>query len=230
MLIYPHIPKTAGTTMQSILEQNYNSGFYRVHSRGNYRTWLREPRSIRNTTTCLQGHFTYGVHKYITRPYQYITFLRDPVERIISFYYYIQDKNNHRLSKLFNKTKLTTIINERWFAATNNDMTRFIAGRKDIGINRPVGKMTSDDLVLAKKHLSLFTAIGFVETFDEDLQTFAIQFRWENIQYKSELVHPSRPTKSDLAPDVIELIKKYNKQDLELYDYARELVKKRVAS
>ena len=230
MLIYPHIPKTAGTTMQSILEQNYNSGFYRVHSRGDHQTWLREPRSVRNATTCLQGHFTYGIHKYITRPYQYITFLRDPIERIISFYYYVQDKSNHRLSKLFNKTELATIIRKRWYAATNNDMTRFIAGRKDIGVNPyPVKRMFPDDLVLAKKHLNQFAAIGFVETFNKDLQTFAVQFGWKNIQYKSELVHPSRPTKSDLSPGVIELIKKHNKQDLELYDYARELVGKRVA-
>ena len=226
MLIYPHIPKTAGTTMMHILKQNYNSGFYRVLNQGNYRDWLREPLSTRKATTCLQGHFTYGVHKPPSGPYQYITFLRDPIERVISFYYYIRDKNNHRLSKLFNKTSLATIIESRRYAATSNDMTRFIAGRNDIGINRPVGKMSPRDLVLAKEHLYQFAAIGFVETFDEDLESFATQFGWTNIKYESELVHPSRPTKLDLSTDIVALIEKHNKQDLELYAYANELRKR----
>lgn len=228
MLIYPHIPKTAGTTMMGILEQNYNSGFYRVMNQGNYRDWLREPRSVRDATTCLQGHFTYGVHKHISRPYQYITFLRDPIERVISFYYYVRDKNSHRLSKLFNKTSLATIIESRWYAATSNDMTRFIAGRNDIGINPPIGEMSPDDLALAKRHLKGFTAIGFVETFDEDLQTFAEKFGWTNIEYQSELVHHTRPHKAEMPPATIALIERYNKQDLELYAYARELTGERV--
>jgi hypothetical protein len=154
-----------------------------------------------------------------------MTFLRDPVERIISFYYYVRDKNSHRLSRQFKETNLATIVKSRQFAATNNDMTRFIAGRNDIGINKPVGEMSPDDLILAKDHLSQFAAIGFVETFDKDLQSFATQFGWTNIQYESELVHLTRPTKSDLSPDVIDLIERHNKQDLELYAYAEELVK-----
>jgi hypothetical protein len=228
MLIYPHIPKTAGTTMMSILKQNYNSGFYRVMNQGNYRDWLREPRNVREATTCLQGHFTYGVHKHISGPYQYMTFLRDPVERVISFYYYVRDKNSHKLSRIFNETSLATIIKNCWYAATSNDMTRFIVGRNDIGINRPVGEMSPGDLVLAKKHLRGFAAIGFVETFDKDLQTFAMKFGWTNIEYESELVHHTRPHKVDLSPATIALIEKHNKQDLELYAYARKLTEEKI--
>src|SRR3954468_18158182 len=95
--IFVHVPKTAGTTLTHLLRLNEPRGSNHI---GNifkasggvvspvpYDRLLRrvhEDRSIR----LLYGHTPLGVDAYLPANWspQYITFLRDPVERALSHY------------------------------------------------------------------------------------------------------------------------------------------------
>ena len=89
--LFMHIPKTAGTTFRSIVDEQY--GFQNVLTYYNQNS----TQLLDNLDATLQlsppdyraliGHFQYGVHAALTRPSKYVTFLRDPVERAASSYH-----------------------------------------------------------------------------------------------------------------------------------------------
>ena len=89
--LFMHIPKTAGTTFRSIVDEQY--GFQNVLTYYNQNS----TQLLDNLEMTLQagfhdyraliGHFQYGVHLPLTWPSKYVTFLRDPVERAASSYY-----------------------------------------------------------------------------------------------------------------------------------------------
>ncbi len=90
-LIFLHIPKTAGTTLNRIIEWQYNplSIFtmdpYRIRATPERLKQLPEAR--RRRLRMVRGHFYYGVHEYLPQGSTYITMLREPVARFLSSYY-----------------------------------------------------------------------------------------------------------------------------------------------
>ena len=38
-----------------------------------------------------KGHMPFGIHKRLPQDYTYITFLRDPIERVVSAYYFARN-------------------------------------------------------------------------------------------------------------------------------------------
>lgn len=91
LTFFLHIPKTAGQTLQGWLEEVYGTEHLLVW---NPRPLWRLAQTHRELATLLEerpgvqavaGHFPYGVHTVLgDRPYRYVTFLRDPVDRWIS--------------------------------------------------------------------------------------------------------------------------------------------------
>jgi hypothetical protein len=85
ILIFLHIPKTAGTSFNHILRDIYGKSFYRVKPGGKWRKAKRLPVSTR----CVTGHMPYGIHKkWKLEDFQYVTLLRYPVDRIISLWWF----------------------------------------------------------------------------------------------------------------------------------------------
>lgn len=223
MLIYLHLPKTAGTTMMQVLKKNYlYHEFYRIQNEGSKILWINMSKEEKKVIKCLTGHIAYGLHEYVLWECQYATFLRHPFERIISWYYYIRGKK-HDLAKMCTDMTLTEVIESQEVSETNNGMTRYLAGRRDIGIYKPYNITTKEDLDLAKIRLETFAFIGFTDTFDESLAGFAETFGWTDLDYVPMLVNNDKPTVDDLSPAEIEVLTKYNEQDLELYSFAKEI-------
>jgi ribosomal protein L22 len=79
-VIFLHIPKTAGTTLHSIIERQYPSSVVhtidgrRVHqSIAQLKDMSEEKRS---KIKCLKGHIPFGLHEYLPGSSAYITFKR----------------------------------------------------------------------------------------------------------------------------------------------------------
>ncbi|WP_051428308.1 sulfotransferase family 2 domain-containing protein [Bacillus sp. J33] len=85
VLIFMHIPKTGGTTLSRIIDMQYKPNeIYRT-----YKNVVKaQGKMTDNNIRCIQGHDYFGIHKQINKPFKYVTLLRDPVERVISNYYY----------------------------------------------------------------------------------------------------------------------------------------------
>ena len=106
VLIFVHIPKTAGTTFAAILERNFRASRI-VSVYPNFGITTSELRALpdetRATMECVKGHFDYGIHRDLGRPFRYVTFLRHPVEQVRSRYNHMRSSRAHPLHHLARK-------------------------------------------------------------------------------------------------------------------------------
>jgi uncharacterized protein Yka (UPF0111/DUF47 family) len=94
-LVFLHLPKTAGMTLRGILERVYAEfGVEFLTNRGGeLRAFARRPLAERRRVALLAGHIPWGAQAAIPGA-RAITVLRDPVERVISFYHFTRRAPN----------------------------------------------------------------------------------------------------------------------------------------
>jgi hypothetical protein len=162
------------------------------------------------------GHVPFGIHDSLTGPAEYITLLRDPVERVISNYYYIRRSPKHRFYDALEDLSIQQYVKNGINPLIENGMVRFLSGR---AYDRPGKVMLKEAKDNLREH---FGVVGLVEKFDESLLLMASRYNWSNIAYRRRNATKTRPTREDLSSSVIESIQRHNRLDIELYRYARE--------
>ncbi|MDP7601414.1 MAG: sulfotransferase family 2 domain-containing protein [Rhodospirillales bacterium] len=107
--LFLHIPKTADTTLRSIVDQNLGPENILTYYNQNSRQLLDNldaHLTFMPNFRAIIGHFKFGLHKLLNRPSTYITFLLHPVARTISQYkeffvnhpHHLQDSDGNILS------------------------------------------------------------------------------------------------------------------------------------
>ncbi|HSK16946.1 MAG TPA: sulfotransferase family 2 domain-containing protein [Gaiellaceae bacterium] len=217
ILVFLHIPKTAGSTLVSFLEREYGSGAVLDlydSTFGDEATSLT-PERLRRTRVVV-GHFYFGVHEHLPRPCRYLTFLRDPVDRVVSHYRFVQRQPEHYLHETASTLSLSEYVRSCGTAEPNNDQTRLLAGRKlasgDGGSSRAM-------LPVAKRNLDRHAVVGLTEAFDASLLLMRRVFGWSRPFYVSRNIGDRREV---VDPDTRGLILSHNELDAELYRYGRE--------
>jgi len=96
-IIFLHIPRTGGTTFRDILER-----FYHPKNVIEIKKFIESEKIIKTLTKeeqskikLIKGHLNFGIHEWIDGECKYITFLRDPIKRIISTFKYVKNNVNH---------------------------------------------------------------------------------------------------------------------------------------
>ena len=93
-VFFLHIPKCAGSTLSfEIIKKQFKPDQFIFFYDLGYPVVVDRlkgmSRSEQEKIECVAGHLFFGIHRYyIARPTTYITILRDPVERVISHYYF----------------------------------------------------------------------------------------------------------------------------------------------
>eukprot|EP01103_Thecamoeba_quadrilineata_P015054 TRINITY_DN4638_c0_g1_i2.p1 TRINITY_DN4638_c0_g1~~TRINITY_DN4638_c0_g1_i2.p1 ORF type:complete len:429 (-),score=57.92 TRINITY_DN4638_c0_g1_i2:223-1509(-) len=202
--IFVHLPKTGGTTLGELANINEGSRIRFVQ------IWLHpDPDQIAliSKKSTVFGHIYYGLHFYMPEPQKvtYITFLRDPVERIISLYRY-HKQQNERLAKTYPLTEW--LYKDPDFC---NQMTKHLSGIKNY--NR-----SQEMYVLAKHHLiHHFRFVGLTEFYNESLVLMKILLNFNKIEYV--LKNPScgtevvpRTNRNCWSPEVRERVRRIQKK------------------
>src|SRR5581483_951873 len=221
-LIFLHIPKTAGTTLNRIIEWQYSP--FEIFTMDPYRIRAtperleRLPEGRRRRLRMVRGHMLYGVHKCLPQPATYFTILRDPVARVLSAYYFVLRRPLNPLHRKVKTERLGIEDFVRLFPERNNLQCKLIAGVRDAPIG---GEQLLD---MAKEHLAnSFSVVGVSEQFEESLILMATTFDWQIPFYKNCKVSKTRPK---IDPATKELIADHNRLDVELYEFAKGLFAK----
>jgi hypothetical protein len=228
LLIFLHLPKTAGSTLAYILERQYGSGgVLALYDSFFGEELVTVPQSQLERTKVITGHFYFGAHTFISKPSTYITFLREPVDRVISHYYYVRRDPTHYLYPLAREMSLREYVESCGLCEPNNDQTRLLAG-KDLATKD--GACSTDMLPVAKKNLQEhFAVVGISEAFDQSLLLMKQVFGWRHPYYSRQNVSRHRIKNEDIPPKTIRTIHSYNELDCELYGYATEILQKQIA-
>lgn len=234
--IFVHIPKTAGTTFNRMLEDQYaRDQIAYLHDDPSWSTerlvaLCNHPQS---KIKVISGHFPFGLHTLIEKPCSYVTFLREPLELYLSMFSYIQSSPVIPAHpKVIGMNFQQFIACEELNDLTSNIQTKYLTGAPGKFIHQPGQQYfrwnPSNDLPNveeAKRNLANhFSFIGITERFHSDLIPMARQLGWSRpIQrYYENKAKIMKPARESLNPQTMQLVLEKNEMDYELYRYACE--------
>lgn len=212
-LISLHIPKTAGTSLYKILSDVYGKNkITRLDYRPNLNKLFLNEKEFNQKefpagVEVIHGHIRpNALEKYIdlNDNVKIITWIRDPVKRVISDYYYllqIVDQNfnfDPYNPKVLNRITKSLIEFAR-MEVEQNRMSRFL------------GKTKLDDLFF----------VGTTENFDDDVKRLAQLLNWGSYNLVNE--NKTKNKASHIEQGVIEEIRSLNSLDVALYNQALKL-------
>ncbi|MCS1350268.1 sulfotransferase family protein [Mechercharimyces sp. CAU 1602] len=213
-LIFSHIPKTGGSTLTQILKKKMgrsNSLHYPAHEKAHLLKKLSP--AYKRRIHFVYGHCRFGCHRYFRSPYTYITLLRDPIDRVISTYYFIRSQPQNPHYEIAQSLTLEQYVN--WHDPNitqqiTNHQTRFLSGKSE------------PCLMLAKKHLQThYLLVGLTERYVETVFLLHKKCNWKLSSYTKENVNHTRPPRSAVPQSIIDKIVALNQLDLQLYQYAQ---------
>ncbi len=238
--IFLHIPKTGGMTLYDIIKKNVSEdSTFTIPANGEdlFRNLLPEERQ---RYRCIMGHAMFGIHEYISNPFYYLTFLRNPVDRLVSQYYHALGAEGKGLSKMIKENRMSCEDFLRGdMNVVYNYQTRMIAGRavirrlskkhKGLLKDKSVRFTIPELLSRAKQNIrNFFRFVGIVERYDESLLIMSRKTGFKNIYYTKVNVTRRKPDKIVLSDEAREIVHEKNKLDLELYRFANELLDREI--
>jgi len=247
ILYYLHIPKTAGTTLISILDGCFEKDkVLRLHA---WKYLLPKMPLDFSKFRFVIGHYRYGFYRLLPKKPIYLTVLRDPKDIIISSYKMIQRQPEEakRYSIPQDKT-ISELITDPKIEGLNDTQTHWLAVDLDVialSKNMDMNELAnfqpeehsyfkhpnmSDERLLqvAKQNLSEFAWVGILEKFEESLFLLYYQFGWKPIRNVAKKNVAPPHEKSDLITDkAMKKIEEWTKLDRDLYKYGLELFESR---
>jgi Sulfotransferase family len=224
-VIFLHLPKCGGTTLNRIIEWEYPpSRIFSVDPsffRWSYYRMTRWPASRLARMRVFKGHMPFGLHERLPRPAVYITVLRDPIDRAVSEYYYARSRRIHPQHQMMKKLTIEEYIQT---TPHTNVQTKLIAGEYS-EYDFLAGECTERTLQKARNNLDRhFAIVGVTERFEETLALTKLILGWRVLRYANFNVTRARPAKQRISPEVQALIAQRYRFDMELYNYATSLL------
>lgn len=211
LLAFVHVEKAAGTSFIHILRHNYFMKYidarpYFRESRGLFAARdLSVARKVVPGLSCIAGHSIkpFSDIETVVPDIQYITILRDPIKRYVSQYQYWVERMDKKLSfEEFLDTEEVRNFQTKKFDAS--------------------GDIEKAKKVLQKKIM----LVGFVDEFDEFLVLLRDKLRPLVFEprYKQQNLAKNKVKVSSLFEKYKDEIKENNALDIELYNYARDVI------
>lgn len=231
-IFFLHIPRTAGTTVNTILQNNFSRNeILRVYTKDEYAAHRYVTEEHLKNIKIITGHLlleTTNPPMIYNRMVNVITLLREPVSRLISEYNFLKTWKNNNIYSLLNGKNISfkEYIQSKediLFYRGKNFMTRCISN-----MNFENNLYPENALSQAKKNIeSNFIFTGIQERFDESLVMLCDIINITNILYEKRNV---------LNGDIIEYqdeeslntARYFNRADIELYNFACDVFSDRI--
>lgn len=199
-----HIPKTAGVSIRNILKEHFGPGFVQYYWEITD-AWGRVLDQVPPDATCVHGHYQTDKMTRLFPQAELITWVRDPVERVISSYHHrLRDPDpKHPVCQELHQKKLS-LTEYAALPLVRNEMTRYFGSKKP------------ED----------FLFIGIVEEFEHSLRLMAQLLGIPAPSSRRDNVNPEKLSGCyQLDPAVRREILAVNEQDAILYADCVSLVR-----
>jgi len=242
LLVFVHVPKTGGKTLNLMLSRCYlPDQVYEIMMRGmslrlqqrkfipdsllslsklsDLKLALREPRRI----ALLHGHLDLSIGRFLPKDAEYITLLRNPVQRAVSHYHHYRRQTGDPVQELAMRSTLTEWVSDCGLVEMDNGQTRRLAGEMRL----PIGGVTRETLEKAKSNLAeKFSVVGVTERFEEF--QILVHRRLGRPYERYPMQNLGNAGRAWAAPDggALSAIEARNRFDLELYRFAVEMLDK----
>ncbi len=255
VVIYHHIAKTGGTSLREVVQANYKGkALLELYgpNRGSvawYEAYYRSLSPERKAAIqCIAAHSAHYIIPVLDRPFRVFTLLRDPVNRVISLYYFAKtltrkgkgkgadigrllDALGWDLGDIYRHAAQGEIDPEHasLLAPFFNGQTRAILGpHLDVtGIPFLPGAPASlhNALQHALHILDAHYELGVTEAYAQSVQYFARVFGWRRVFIDHVNRTKMRPSVQEFPLDVIDRIREYNQLDVILHAHAQNYLK-----
>jgi hypothetical protein len=223
-IVFLHIPKTGGMSFGAIVQRQFQRGARFQVDAADLATvearWNALAEHRRAAVRCIHGHVPFGVHAVLPEPVRYVTLLREPVERVVSAYYYAlrrPEVGAHR-ELVGRGLSLHDYVTSELSDEIHEAQTRALAG----GPLRPgpleSGSLPREALVRAERNLAeRFAVAGVRERFDETVLHCRRALGWRSVHYAERNRNRRRPRLAEVPAPTLAAIRERNPLDLELY-------------
>ncbi|MGP7735185.1 hypothetical protein [Oceanimonas smirnovii] len=214
-LISLHLPKTAGSSFRTTLEEVFGERLLCDYGdRSISKPPVQRHREVLSSALavaeqgveahdCIHGHFL--PVKYLpladSEPCTFITWMRHPVERLISHYHYWQQTYDPMLSAPHHKR----VIEEKWsleqFCLSQqfrNIYTQYLWGFPQ----------------------SNFSFVGITEHYSEDMDYFSQNVLKHPVNKHTVNVTGGGQAREQLPPSIQEAVERFHAADMQLYEQA----------
>ena len=166
----------------------------------------------------LSGHFPFSAlaHEHYNSKFDFITVLRDPVDRWLSSYFY----NNYRQPSGYRKLSMSIedYIDSNLGRSQGYEYAKFLGGVAENG-----NFMTPAFVQQAKDNLHKFNLIGFLDKMDLFKAQFERKYGAElRINTLNKRPEKEKSLNNMITEDMMASIRELCRADIEIYDYAVE--------
>jgi hypothetical protein len=221
-LCFMHIGKTAGTSVQHALFRVMQGSAIFHESLPNFDTASEAELAL---CDLVLGHFMYQHVRKLRSDRFLLTFLRDPVERVISNYYFLRSGSpvsNYSMRAI----EIAKVLTLREFLLCDDPGVRMVTENfqaKALAYDiRPEYQLAISDLRRdAERNLSTFDFVGIVGYFNESMAALS-RIIDTDLPIKKLNANAARSSALAASCAEIELIRQLNEVDSALYVKAKE--------
>jgi len=225
-VLFDHLPKCAGSALNAYLAPQYPERFI-FETLGRRREQMVKefqalPEDERFAYRLVLGHFTHGLLDYVHPETVTVTVLREPIDRIVSHYYYVKRHTGHYLHEkvMQEKLSLEEYIGQRLSVELQNWYTTHFSGLTVAEVEEDPDKALDHAVEVL---LDRYDVVGFQEEFPAAVEKLRIaanlKIPYENVKKNDTRGRPGVDQISDTALD---LIRETNSVDMKLYDLVRQ--------
>ena len=221
-LVFSHIPKNAGTTLEYILGKNFQlSEILHV----NAPDLNKQPNLLqlkKNQPRLICGH--HPMHGLLYQllpdePMVHITMLRNPLDRVISYYNYIHGSTRHPLHDLVKDMDFDEFIEHPELTEIRNGQAKRLAGylhSKDA--------YDEEQLYTTAKQIlqQCFTVVLITEQFDQGLLVLQTMLNLQDLYYLPHNQSKKLIDKTAITAQQQALIVQHNAVDDRLYRHFQQ--------
>lgn len=175
------------------------------------------------------------MHHHLPREAKYVAIFRDPVDRILSGFYYSIGQSPTATEEQISLEDY--VFRKRHYdLGLNNYQTRVVSGLADLD---PMGQITTEtarpiteaDFQIATANIRQhYLLTGITERFDEFLVLLAHIMGWSlaDITYTRNNVTLNHPGRKNAPENIVNEIERHNEFDRRLYEYTNVLFEEKI--